>query len=477
MAVKPVIPNVWADRYASPEMIQVWSPEGKTLSERRLWVAVLRAQEELGIETPEGAVSDYESVLDNVDLDSIRRRERETRHDVKAKIEEFNALAGCEVIHRGMTSRDLTDNVEQQQIMLSLRLVRDRAVAVIFRLARLAADNCDLVVSGKTHNVPAQITTFGKRLASAGEELILAFEALECLIRRYPLRGLKGPVGTSQDQLDLLGGNVEKLIKLEQMVANSLGFSTTLNSVGQIYPRSLDWEVLSTLVQMAAGPSSLATTFRLMAGDELFSEGFKKGQTGSSAMPHKINARTCERINGINDALQGYAVMVSSLSGHQWQEGDVSCSVVRRVALPDSFMAIDGLFESFLTVLAEMGVYPAVMEQELDQNLPFLATTKILVAAVKNGAGRETVHQAIKEHAVSVVRDNRESGGKKNNLLELLAADERIPLTSGEINKLIKNPIDFVGDATGQVRRFLNRASALVLEYPDAVNYQPGEIL
>jgi len=181
-----------------------------------------------------------------------------------------------------------------------------------------------------------------------------------------------------------------KLAELERRVAAHLGFEHVLTSVGQVYPRSLDYDVLTALVQLAAGPSSLATTIRLMAGQELVTEGFQPGQVGSSAMPHKMNTRSCERVNGLAVVLRGYASMVGELAGNQWNEGDVSCSVVRRVALPDAFFALDGLLETFLTVLDEFGAYPAVIARELDRYLPFLATTSVLMAAVRAGVGRET---------------------------------------------------------------------------------------
>ena len=195
-------------------------------------------------------------------------------------------------------------------------------------------------------------------------------------------------------------------------MAGHLGFDATLSSVGQVYPRSLDLDVVAALVQAASGPSSLAMTIRLMAGHELATEGFRAGQVGSSAMPHKMNTRSCERINGLKVVLGGHLAMVTALAGAQWNEGDVSCSVVRRVALPDAFFAIDGLFETFLTVLAEFGAYPAVIDRELRRYLPFLTTTKVLMAAVRDGVGRETAHEVIKEHAVAVALDMREKGGE-----------------------------------------------------------------
>jgi adenylosuccinate lyase len=470
-----VIPNVLAARYASPELVRLWSPESKVVLERRLWIAVLRAQRELGIPVPDGVIEDYERVAEDVDLASIAARERVTRHDVKARIEEFAALAGHEHIHKGLTSRDLTENVEQLQIRLSLEHVRDRTVAVLARLARRAAEHAELVLTGRSHNVAAQATTLGKRFASAADELLVAYERLEDLRARYPLRGIKGPMGTAQDMLDLLGPvnspDPARLADLERRVAEHLGFTRVLDSVGQVYPRSLDFDVVSALLQLAAGPSSLATTIRLMAGHELVTEGFRPGQVGSSAMPHKMNSRSTERINGLTVLLRGYAGMVGELAGAQWNEGDVSDSVVRRVALPDAFLALDGLYETFLTVLDELGAYPAVIARELDRYLPFLATTAVLMAAVRAGVGRETAHEVIKEHAVAVALAMREKGQAENDLLARLAADERLPAFT------LPDPLAFTGAARDQVAAVIRRVDALVAEHPEAAAYTPGAIL
>ncbi|MEY3278706.1 MAG: hypothetical protein RLZZ426_1192, partial [Actinomycetota bacterium] len=325
------------------------------------------------------------------------------------------------------------------------------------------------------HNVPAQITTLGKRFASAADELLIAFDRLEDLILRYPLRGIKGPVGTAQDMLDLLDGDEDKLFELESSIAAHLGFERVLTSVGQVYPRSLDHDVTSALVQLAAGPSSLAHTIRLMAGQELVTEGFKEGQVGSSAMPHKMNTRSCERINGFAVILRGFASMTAELSGSQWNEGDVACSVVRRVALADSFFAVDGLFETFLTVLDEFGAFPAIINRELERNLPFLATTKVLMAAVRKGVGRETAHEVIKEHAVATALSLREGGD--NNLIQRLAADERLKLSLDEINSLMAQPLEFTGAARSQVAAIIDQIDAVSSLYPEAATYSPGSIL
>jgi adenylosuccinate lyase len=472
-----LIPNVLAARYASAPLVELWSPRHKVVLERRLWVAVLRAQRDLGVAVPDGVVEAYEAAIENVDLDSIAQRERITRHDVKARIEEFAALAGSEHIHKGMTSRDLTENVEQLQVRASLELVRTRVVAALVRLAALATEHAELVMVGRSHNVPAQATTLGKRFASAGEELLVALDRLEDLIGRYPLRGIKGPMGTSQDQLDLLDGDDAKLAQLEEAVARHLGFASALGSVGQVYPRSLDLDVVSALVQCAAGPSSLATSIRLMAGNELVTEGFAPGQVGSSAMPHKMNTRSCERINGLMNVLRGHLTMAASLAGDQWNEGDVSCSVVRRVVLPDAFFATDGVFQTLLTVLDELGAYPAVIARELDRYLPFLTTTKVLIAAVKAGVGREVAHEAIKEHAVAVALELREKAAESNDLLDRLAADTRLRLSRAGLDAIVADPLSFTGAAAAQVHAFVQRVDDVVQRHPEAAEYQPEPIL
>jgi len=480
-AQKPAIPNVLAGRYASTPMATIWSPAHKIVLERQLWLAVLRAQAALGIDVPDGAIEAYQAVIergtDAVDLNSIATRERITRHDVKARIEEFAALAGHEQIHKGMTSRDLTENVEQLQVRSSLALVRTKILAALSRLARRAAEYDTLVMAGRSHNVAAQATTLGKRFASAADELLLALGRLDSVLERYPLRGVKGPVGTSQDMLDLLGGDAAKLAELEARVAEHLGFTHTLTSVGQVYPRSLDFDVVSTLVQVAAAPSSLAKTIRLMAGNELVTEGFQAGQVGSSAMPHKMNTRSAERVNGFAVILRGYASMTGELAGDQWNEGDVSCSVVRRVALPDAFFALDGLLETTLTILDEFGAFPAVIERELDRYLPFLATTKVLMAAVRAGVGREAAHAAIGENAVAVALEMREKGSEGNDLFARLALDSRLGLSEAELDALLSERLSFTGAARAQVAAVLASVDAVLASEPSAAQYRPEAIL
>lgn len=473
---KVVISNVLANRYASTELARLWSAEHKIVLERQLWIAVLKAQRDGGIDIPNGVIADYEAQVAVVDLASIAAREQLTRHDVKARIEEFNALAGHEQIHKGMTSRDLTENVEQLQIMESLKHIQVHAVATLVHLGKRAAQYSGVVMAGRSHNVAAQATTLGKRFASAAEELTIAITRLTELIDRYPLRGIKGPMGTAQDMLDLLDGDVTKLATLESKIATHLGFTNVFSSVGQIYPRSLDHDVVSALIQIGSAPSSLAHTIRLMAGHELATEGFAEGQVGSSAMPHKMNTRSCERVNGLQVVLRGYGSMAAEMAGAQWNEGDVFCSVIRRVALPDAFFALDGMLETFLTVLGEFGAYPAVIANELDKYLPFLSTTRVLMAAVRAGAGREVAHEAIKEHAVAVALAMREQG-KAPDLLDRLAADARIPLDRKELDAALADKSAFIGAAEQQIVEVLSGVSVLADQFPAAAGYVPAPIL
>ncbi len=468
--------NVLAERYASAAMKDIWSQHGRVALERDFWIAVMKAQRDLGVPIPADAIKDYEKVKDQIDLASIAKRERLTLHDVKARIEEFSELAKRQFIHLGLTSRDLTENVEQLQIFRAMKVVQFKAAAALLALGRQAEAHRDLMITGRTHNVPAQPTTLGKRIAMFGQELLIAFARLEELLERYPVRGLKGAVGTQLDQLTLLGGDAAKVDQLEARVLRHLGFHASLGAIGQVYPRSLDFEAVTALHQVGAAAASFATTLRLMAGAGLLTEGFQDGQVGSSSMPHKVNARNCERICGFSTILSGYVTMTGALAGHQWNEGDVSCSVVRRVALPDAFFALDGLLETYLTVLRQMEVFPAAIAAENERNLPFLATTTILMEAVKRGAGRETAHEAIKEHTLAAAKALR-SGGGDADLLSRLAGDKRIGLGKKALQAILAENARFVGAAPHQVDAFLAEVKPLAKKYKGAAEYRPGRLL
>ncbi len=458
-------------------MQAIWSAEGRIVLEREFWIAVMKAQRDLGLAIPAEAIDAYERAKDHVDTASIMAREKITRHDVKARIEEFNALAGHEHVHKGLTSRDLTENVEQLQVFRALQVMRDKSIATLRRFRQRAEQWAALPLTARTHNVAAQPTTFGKRLSMFGEELLGAFGQLEHIIATYPARGLKGAVGTQMDQLSLFDGDAAQVAELEKRVVFHLGLPAVWTNVGQVYPRSLDLRVVSALTELASAPSSFCKTLRLMAGHETASEGFAPGQTGSSAMPHKMNSRSCERVNGFHIILKGYLAMAAGLAGDQWNEGDVSCSVVRRVMLPDAFFATDGMFETLLTVLDQMDAYPAVIGAETSHYLPFLMTTTILMQAVKAGVGRETAHQAIKEHAVATVQDLRNGTVDRNNLIERLAGDARLGLSREALHAIIARGDREAGTASSQIAAFAAAVKSLETAHPAAAAYQPGDIL
>lgn len=455
----------------------IWSAEGRIVLEREYWIAVMKAQRDLGLGISNEAIAAYEAVKSHVDVGSIMARERVTRHDVKARIEEFNGLAGFEEIHKGLTSRDLTENVEQLQVFRGLLVIRDKAVAALRGMRERAEQWDDVVLTARTHNVAAQPTTLGKRIAMFGEELLSGFLMLEDVIAGYAVRGLKGAVGTQMDQLSLFEGDAAKVADLEGRIVAHLGIPQQWRNVGQVYPRSLDLRVVSVLTELASGPSSFCKTLRLMAGNETASEGFAPGQTGSSAMPHKMNSRSCERVNGFHVILKGYLAMAAGLAGDQWNEGDVSCSVVRRVMLPDAFFALDGMFETYLTILGQMDAYESVIAAETARYLPFLMTTTVMMEAVKRGVGRETAHKVIKEHAVATVADMRTGAVEKNNLLDRLAEDGRLGLSREELGEILRKGDQEVGAAKAQVAYFAGEVKKLEAKWPEAAGYLPGGIL
>ena len=256
-----------------------------------------------------------------------------------------------------------------------------------------------------------------------------------------------------------------------------LGFEHVLGAVGQVYPRSLDFEVVSALYQVGAAISDFALSVRLMAGHELVSEGFGKSQVGSSAMPHKKNTRSSERINGFQAVLAGQLEMVARLAGGQWNEGDVADSVVRRVALPSAMFALDGMLETFLTVLGEMEVYETSIAAEVRRTLPFLATTSLLMAAVKAGGGREAMHEVIRGHSLAAARALQENPAEENDLAVRLGAEAAFPLSREEVDALLADAPRLLGAAPAQVDNFSARVGRLAARFPDAAAYRPEPIL
>jgi adenylosuccinate lyase len=454
-------------RYASSQMQNIWSAEAKVLKERELWIAVMRAQAKLGIDISTEVIAAYEGVKTKIDLSSIEKREAELKHDVKARIEEFNALAGHQKIHLGLTSRDVTENIEGWQIKRSLELTLSSSAQLLEELAKKIESYSGLAIVGRTHNVPAQLTTLGRRFASWGEEFLIALENLETLHKDYRIKGIKGAIGTGSDLKAL---HNENWLEVERAVADELGIEKTLIAPPQIYPRSLDFQVVASLYQLAAPIASVATNIRLMTGLGLLSEGKTSGQVGSSAMPHKNNPRLSERVNGLFILLKGYLTMVSEISGNQWNEGDVSESVVRRVALADSFYTIDSILRSMKKILSELQVNESAISRELDRELEYLLSSKVLMKVFEKGIGREAAHSLILESAT----ESRSSFSE--TFFELLAKNKELALSLSELEALKSNPGEHLGDASKQAQQVLKLVRTQISALKEFGNQSLDEI-
>ena len=473
-------PNILSQRYVTNKMNHIFSEMGKTRLERELWLNVLKAQRDLGLDVPDNVIYAYEEALDDIDLRLIEEIERRTKHDVKSKIEAFClAAGGYEYIHLGMTSRDLTDNVEQIQIQRAMKLILGKYVSVLRHLIEKSNEYRGIELTARTHHQAAQPTLLGRRFAMWAEELWVHLVEFDAFIESYPFRGIKGAVGTQFDMVNLLGSN-EKALELEQHIAKMFGFKNILDSTGQVYPRSLDYKLLSHLAALSSACENLAKSLRLMAGYELMTEGFMKGQVGSSVMPHKMNTRSSERICAFSELLKMYADGGSRLAGDQWEEGDVSCSAIRRVLIPDAFYASDGLLETTLTVLNQMGAYPAVISKEVDRYLPFLATTEILGLAVKHGIGREKAHSLIKKHAIAEALRMREEGSDVNQLMDRLCTEPEFKeagITEAILSSILEDKTHFLGNADAQITAVQEKTKPLRTKYVKEASYEPGDIL
>jgi len=463
--------SILADRYASREMREFWSREYKIVLERDLWISVLKSQKLLGLDVTDECIQKYEASKRIIDLASIDQRETKTQHDVKARIEEFNSLAGFQQIHIGMTSRDVTENVEILQIKVSLELVQSKSKSLLTTLAKFAETYAEVPLVARTHNVPAQLSTLGRRFSTWIEEFMFSLQHLDELMKRLPLKGIKGAIGTSQDLHDLFG--IDATI-IERNLMAEIDFHNSLIAPAQIYPRSIDYEIISTFVQLASAPSNIATNIRLMSGLGILSEGMKDGQTGSSAMPHKVNARLSERVNGLTALLKGHALMLQELVGNQWNEGDVSCSVVRRVALADAFYSIDAILDTMIRIIKRLEVFPEVLDREVRENLPFLISSQIMNALVKKGLGREDAHSIVKKCSLVAAENFRKTG--ENNLIDLITKDSQIPLKHEDLAPLL-NPSDLTSMAIKQTKSIIVRALNEGISTSEADSDTPSEAL
>ncbi len=445
--------NPLVSRYASPEMVALWSDDRKFRLWRRLWIVLAEAQAELGLAITEEQLTELRAHVDQIDYQKIADYERKLRHDVMAHVHGYADLcpAARPIIHLGATSCFVTDNADLILLRDALGLVRDRLVAVIDLLAKFAAEYRNLACLGFTHMQPAQPTTVGKRACLWAYDLILDLEEIEHRIERLRFRSTKGTTGTQASFLSLFDGDHRKVERLEQLVAHKMGFESTYAVTGQTYPRKVDVQVIDVLGGIAASTHKAATDIRLLQHRKEIEEPFEKSQVGSSAMAYKRNPMRSERMCALARFAMGLQSSASQTLATQWMERTLDDSAVRRLVLPQAFLAIDAVLKLYQNVTQGLVVYPQVIAKRLAEELPFMATEEILMEGVRSGGDRQILHEKIRDHSQDAARVVKEEGGE-NDLLNRLSSDDSFE--SIDFNSLL-DASHFIGRAPEQVDSFI----------------------
>lgn len=443
------------ERFATKDMIHVWSPQKKFSTWRRCWIALAEAEQELGLPISDEQIAEMKAHVDDIDFEKARNYERQTRHDVMAHIHAFGELApkALPIIHLGATSCFVGDNTDLIQIREALELVLQKAVAVLGRLRAFALQWKDLPTLGYTHYQPAQVVTVGKRACLWAQDLAMDVEDLEAQLARLRGRGVKGTTGTQASFMALFDGDADKVRLLDQKVCERLGFPSAYGVTGQTYPRKVDTHVLRVLAAIGESAHKWATDMRLLQNLKEIEEPFETTQVGSSAMAYKRNPMRCERVCAL-----ARFVMVSPLHGSfttavQWFERTLDDSAIRRLSLPEAFLAVDGILNLYLNVMENPAVYPKVIEKHLWAELPFMATENIIMAGVRRGGSRQELHEVIRTHSMAAAAQVKEHG-LDNDLLERLAGDPAVGMTAEEIRTVLDLK-QFVGRAPQQVEEFI----------------------
>ncbi len=445
--------NPLISRYASRDMAQLWGDQKKFSTWRRLWVALAEAEAELGLPISAAQIAELQAHVDTIDFAVAADYEKQLRHDVMAHIHTFgDQCPGAKgIIHLGATSNFVVDNTDLLLLRESLELVRDRLVSVIGSLADFAQEHRALGTLGFTHLQPAQPTTMGKRATLWAYDLVLDLEEVEHRLGALAARSTKGTTGTQASFLELLEGDHEKVMQLEQLVAKKMGFDKTYAVTGQTYPRKVDTQILNTLSGIAASCHKGATDIRILAHRKELEEPFEKQQIGSSAMAYKRNPMRCERLCGLARFAMSLDSSAASTHATQWMERTLDDSANRRLTLPQSFLAIDAVLSIYHNVTSGMVVYPKVIAKNLAEELPFMVTENILMQAVTAGGDRQSLHEKIRQHsqdAGAVVKQE----GKPNDLIDRLRRDPAF--ADVDIDSAI-DPGALVGRAPEQVDAFL----------------------
>ena len=443
-----------SSRYASHEMLYLFSADKKFTTWRRLWIALARAEMELGLPITQAQIDELEAHKDEIDYEAAARYERQLRHDVMAHIHAYgdqcpNAMP---IIHLGATSCYVGDNTDVILMKEGLELLRGKLVNLIDRLTKFAMEYRGLPTLGFTHFQPAQLTTVGKRAALWANELVMDLEELNHRIDSLQFRGVKGTTGTQASFLELFGGDHEKVRQLEKKVSAEMGFEKVVPVCGQTYSRKMDANVLATLSAIAQSAGKFATDLRLLSHLKELEEPFQDKQIGSSAMPYKRNPMRCERICSLARYVIADAINPAFTAYNQWFERTLDDSANKRISIPEAFLAVDAILQIYLNVTDGLKVYPKVIERRLREELPFMATENIMMDAVKRGGNRQELHERIRVHSVAAGRVVKEEGGQ-NDLIDRIAADPAFGLTKEEILAHM-DPKAYIGRCEAQVEEF-----------------------
>lgn len=463
-----------ARRNASAAMQAIFSPQAKFSTWRKLWVALARAQQALGLNITDAQIQQMQQVVDRIDLDRAAEHEKRLRHDVMAHVHTFaeDAPDAGPIIHLGATSCFVTDNADIILMRQAMTLLASKLAAVVDRLATFAAEHRDLPTLGLTHYQPAQPTTVGKRASTWAYDFVLALEEIEHRASNLKFRGVKGTTGTQASFLDLLGGDEMKVMELEQHVAANMGFDPLrVHPVtGQTYPRLVDAQVVSSLGIIAAAVSKMCNDIRLLAGRKELEEPFETSQIGSSAMAYKRNPMRCERATGLARFVMSLVSSPLITAATQWLERTLDDSANRRLAIAEAFLAIDGALDIAINVSSGLVVYPAMIRRNLDAELPFMATEAILMAGVAAGGDRQQLHEVIRTHSQQAAQRVKQQG-EPNDLLERLADD---PAFDGVDLQALADPKRFVGRAPQQVDQFIEKVvEPIRRRYRDKLDQSP----
>ncbi len=451
-------------RWAGQEMLHNWSDLKKFRTWRRLWIALAEAQKELGLDISEEQLDELRAKRDDINFDVAAEKEREIRHDVMAHVYAYGEQCprARGIIHLGATSAFVGDNTDLILMRDGLKLLTGPLGRACRNLMEFARRHRETPCLGYTHFQPAQPTTVGKRACLWLQDLLEALQAIDEESAQMPFRGVKGTTGTQASYLALFDGDAETVKKLDSLVAEKMGFSRTFPVTGQTYPRSLDYRVLSVLARLAAASHKLAVDIRLLASHKELEEPFGKKQVGSSAMAYKRNPMRCERITALSRFLLNTVQHAAFTAADQWLERTLDDSAIRRLSLPEGFLAADSIARILANVTSGLVVNEQVIRRRVRAELPFMATENILMAAVKAGGDRQELHDRIRRHALAAAKRVK-SEGAENDLLKRIREDETFSAVHDHLDELVK-PEAFVGRAPAQVEEFLAEVAEPALE-------------